>query len=292
MKSLKYLIYILPLLVSCQEDPMEEIHSGDWQKNREIVEISFDGQIGSTEITRDGDEGYIEFMFDVNQAPLSEVPVAGLVSSYGSGTSVQPGETMDFSDNNTATIVVTPNHGEPMEWTIEVDPFEEPLDGTFAVQDVRVLVDVISENPEWGGYTDDAPIQDYLPESAPEYDNQIEFTFEGLNSEGESYGTFTHNPGPDDAYGEFTNDDEGVDLNDKYRLLPKGEGTWTRSPSDNTLTFTDSEGNTTEAVLEENGGSMNIKFDMEVVTDWDNLWDSMVHISQMTDYFWYEIEAN
>jgi len=291
MKTLKYIaILLLPVVVSCQKDPMEEVQDGDWQKQKDIVELSFEGQIGSTEIVRDGDEASVEFMYDVNYGPLSAVPVAGIVTSYGGSASVAPGETLDFSNNNTATITVTSGTGEPMEWTIYLDPFIEPLNGEFNVTDVKVLVDVISQHPEWGGYSSEDPVVNYLPEAAPETDNVLTFEFEGMNSEGNSYGTFTHAAGADGAYGEFTNNAEGVDLNDKYRVLPKGSGTWTRNPADQSLTFTDQQGNTTHAVLEEQDGGFKSVFDYEVVTDWDNLWDGVTQISQMTDSFWYVIE--
>jgi hypothetical protein len=266
MKTLKYIaILLLPMVISCQKDPMEEVHGGNWHKQKDIVELTFEGQIGSTEITREGENGYVEFMYDVSYGPLTSVPVAGIVTSYGGASSIAPGETLDFSDNNTATITVTPGNGSPMDWTITLDPFVEPLNGEFNVADVRVFVDVISQHPEWGGHTKDDPIVNYLPEAAPEYDNVLVFAFDGVNAEGQSYGTFTHSAGIDGSFGAFTNEAEDVYLDDKYRVLPMGEGTWTRNPSDQS-------------------------FDFEVVTDWDNLWDSMTQIRQMTDRFWYVIE--
>jgi len=292
MKILKYFILaMVPLMVSCEKDPMEDINSDDWHKQKDILEILFEGQIGTAEISRVGNEGAISFMFDLSQGEISNVKLAGIVSSYGSHTSVVPGQVLDFSGDYQESITVTPGNGEPMNWVVELIPFIEPLDGAFNVSDVRVFIDVISQHPEWGGHTKDDPIQNYLPEAAAEYDNTLVFEFAGVNAQGNSYGTFTHGAGNDGAYGEFTNNAEDVDLNAKYRVLPKVEGTWTRNPSDNTVTLTDGQGNTKNGLLlDNNDGTFSIRFEYAVETDWDNLWNDITQIRQMTQYFWYVIE--
>jgi hypothetical protein len=292
MRILKYiLLAILPLMISCEKDPMDTIKGSDWHKQKDIIEILFEGQIGTAEITRAGNLGQINFMYDMNYGEVSSVKLAGIVSSYGSSSSVMPGETLNFSNDNKASITITPGQGEPMVWNIELIPFLEPLSGSFNVKDIRVFIDVISHHPEWGGHTKDDPIRNYLPEAAAEYDNTVTFDFVGINAQGNSYGTFNHGAGADGQYGEFTNEAEGVDLNAKYRVLPKGEGTWTRNPSDNTVTFTDGSGKTTRGELIQNNGTYSIRFEYVVDTDWDTLWQGMTQIRQMTKYMWYVIES-
>ena len=56
MKRYKFIFLALTLvtLFGCQKDPLSEIKDGGWNKERNIIGISFDGQIGQTTIARDG----------------------------------------------------------------------------------------------------------------------------------------------------------------------------------------------------------------------------------------------
>lgn len=290
MKTIKFIIFaFFTVLLSCQKDPMTDVNEGYWQKQKDIIEIKFEGQIGTAEISREENLGTIAFMFDLNYGEISSVKLAEIVSSYGSQTSVLPGDSLDFSVNNRASITVTPRNGEPMVWEIILTPFREPLVGVFNVRDLRVLIDVISQHPDWGGHTKNDPITNYLPEASTEYDNIIRFVHLGINAQGNSFGTFTHEAGSDGVYGSFTNNSQSVNLNVKYRVLPIGLGYWSRNPSDNTLTFTDAQGNRTNAVLIAEGDNFHIRFEYVVETDWGNLWNNMTQIRQMTRYFWYVI---
>ncbi|WP_010421121.1 hypothetical protein [Anaerophaga thermohalophila] len=294
MKTLIYLefSFLFLILFGCQKDPLEDIEDGSWNKERNIIDISFEGQIGDAEITRTEETAEVIFSFNMNAGiPLSDVKIKSLEISYGAEATVNTGESLNFdNENKTATIQVIPENGSPLEWTIKLDPFTELMSGSWDINDIRIIIDVMGDHPEWGGYFEEGTISDYLPESAAEYDNTFTFTFDGVDENGNSYGSFTHSSGEDGQYGEFTHNEWGYDFNYKYRLMPKDGGTWLRNPSDNSLTFIDGEGNETYAQLIEDDPEYQIRFEFSVEIYWDNPWDWVAKMEQEAKYFWYAVE--
>ncbi len=63
MKKISFLIIsVLTLaLFSCQEDIMDEVNEGNWNKERNITEIKFENQIGLPTIKRDGESATVSF---------------------------------------------------------------------------------------------------------------------------------------------------------------------------------------------------------------------------------------
>ena len=58
MKYLKILLLILTtsaFLWSCQKNPLDEVNEGKWNKERNILGITFNGQVGDAVIDRTGD---------------------------------------------------------------------------------------------------------------------------------------------------------------------------------------------------------------------------------------------
>lgn len=296
MKILKYLMFSIGFIAiaGCQIDPMADIRDGNWNKERNIIDISFEGQIGEAEIVRESNNASVTFFFNMDAGiPLSEIKITHLETSYKAISSVGVGESLNF-DNQTmsASIEIYPQNGEPLTWFIQLVPFVEPLSGIWKINDIRILIDVIGDFPEWGGYFEEGTISDYLPESILEYDNVLSFTFDGVNEYGQSYGSFVHSPGEDEKYGEFTRNEWGYDFNYKYRVLPKEGGTWIRNPDDNSLILTDENGYETRAILiyNEDEDSYQIRFEFPVEIYWDNPWDWEAKMKQQAKFFWYIIE--
>jgi hypothetical protein len=164
------------------------------------------------------------------------------------------------------------------------------MSGSWSINDIRIIIDVMGDNPEWGGYFEEGTISDYLPEASTEYDNTFAFNFEGVDENGNSYGSFTHSLGEDGQFGEFTRNEWGFDFNYKYRVMPKEGGTWKRDPVDNSLTFVDEQGDESRAMLIEGDSGYQIRFEFPVEIYWDNPWDWVDKMEQEAKYFCYSIE--
>jgi len=293
MKAFKYIMVIAvsTALFGCQKDPLSEITDGSWNRERNILNISFTGMIGNPTIERQGDNATIEFLYNANLgADFSAIKVTSLEVSFGAEASVAVGQTLDFNNaDNTAVITVNPVNGEPFNWIVKLNPFTEPLDGNWNIAEMKILINIMGDFPEWGGTWDESNMSVYLTESSFEMDNVLSFVFEGFNEAGNSYGTFNNQVGADGKYGEFTRNEWGYDYNSKYRLLPKGSGTWEKNYSNSTIKFIDSEGKVTTATLINVIGGVNIRFEFADSIFWDNPWDWVAKIGQETKYFWYSI---
>lgn len=252
MKKIKYIIFLL-LAVSfsaCQKDPMSEINDGAWNRERNILNIKFDGQVGKTVITRNGDVANIKFTYNpVSEHPISAIPVNSLEISYGAKASVQRGSLLNFdNETSTATIRVTPVNGEPLDWTVTLEPFVEELEGTW---DVKSLYVFGGTGPDYGGAAvlrmSDKPWcwpANYGPNR--EEDNKLTITLTEITPEGNTKGKIVNDAGADGKYADFifVAKTPNVDVNHFYRAIPKGEGTWFRDYTTGKITFTFPDGTT------------------------------------------------
>lgn len=253
MKSIKYMLFALAaisLLNACQKDPLEEVNDGNWNKERNIIGISFNGQVGNATINRDGDIATIEFTYNTAVSEdLSTITVTALEISYGANASVSVGDVLNFDNtDNTATITVTPVHGDPLNWTIKLNQFTETLLGTWNITNLSVYG---GTGAVYGGaavieMTDKPWCWDASTGPSAEKDNTLTFTLDGIDDNGNSYGTVVNNAGNDNEYANFVYvlSDPDVDVNSFYRKIPKGEATWKRDYSAGTVTFTFADGST------------------------------------------------
>lgn len=246
MKRIKYIFLLLlgVSLFSCIKDPMSEITDGGWNKERNILNIAFEGQVGKAAITRNGEEATISFTYNTsNSADFSAIKISDIEISYGAKASVINGETLNFeNDSKTATITVTPANGEPLDWVIKLNPFTETLLGTW---DITALWMFGGTGPEYGGAAvmkmSDKPWCWPATEGPDkEQDNFLTFTMDGITAEGNTYGKVVNHAGADGQYANFlfVGKTPNVDVNNFYRTIPKGEGTWTRNYANGTVTFT------------------------------------------------------
>ena len=109
MKRYKFIFLTLTLVTmfACQKDPLSEIRDGGWNKERNIIGISFAGQIGLTTIVRDGTNATIGFL-DYS-SDFSNIQINALEVSYGASASVKVGDKLNFNNaEKTATITITP----------------------------------------------------------------------------------------------------------------------------------------------------------------------------------------
>ena len=72
MRKLTYVALFLTIgmMFSCQKDPMSEINDGDWNKERNIIGITFADQVGTATITRDGNNAEINFTYNTVPVPI------------------------------------------------------------------------------------------------------------------------------------------------------------------------------------------------------------------------------
>jgi hypothetical protein len=243
--QLLYTLVFCAVITSCVRDPYEDVIS-----NERSIEAVYLGegfiQIGPAIVDRE--QGYVkvQVLADEN-TPLSNVAPT-IQASFRASTEPASGEPVNFAaGNNKHTYKVIAESGLTRDWVVELVPFTESLPGTYKITG-QVLYG--GTGPEWGGgavlnLTDKPWVwpEDGGPEA--EMDNTLVFELSGATAEGHTYGTVTNNAGDDGAYADYQFVlDPATDVNHFYRKIPKGEGTWLRNYSNNTITFTFADGST------------------------------------------------
>lgn len=306
MKKIYILGLILFALTSCKKDPMSEINDGAWNRERNIVNIKFGGQIGNAEINRNTNEGNIKFYFNMDSGiPMDAVPIDLIEISYGAVSSVSKGRKIDFSnESHTTEIIITPVNGEQLVWTVSLIPFKETLLGTW---NVKSLVVFGGTGPEYGG----AGVVRMTDKSwcwnnngpAREEDNTLTITLNEITSEGNTKGKIINDAGNDGKYADFifVNSDPVVDVNHFYRTLPKGEGSWFRNYTTGKVTFTFPDGSTKEGEFVEPGeydlgfGQKRVLetsafvFNLQGSDDWKALYSDFDKFVKRPRKFWIDI---
>ena len=122
------------------------------------------------------------------------------------------------------------------------------------------------ENKPWCWKENEGP--------ACEIDNVLTFTMTGVSDNGNTNGICINEAGADGKYADFTyignnpeNPGQAVNLDHFYRQIPIGESKWERDYAENTITFTDKDGNVTVGRLE-NAGTEDLGYDKSfTITD-------------------------
>ena len=297
------------LIVSCQKDPLDEVNSGIWNKERNIVDVSFRGQIGDITNYREGDSATISFTCNTAEiTDLSKVEITSLELSVGATASVTKGDYLNFNNNdNTAKITVTAAYGgKSLDWTIKLVPFNEELVGTWKISGLYVyggtgaayggssLVEMRSKSWCWNSKTG----------PAAEMDNTLTFALTGVTDEGNSYGTIKNDAGSDGLYADFifVNKTPNVNVNSFYRKIPTGTGTWERNYSAGTVTFTFADGITAttggfiSASSETVYGTFvktvtdhSFKFTLKGADDWASIYSDYDRFVSNPRYYWIDI---
>jgi len=262
-KKMKKIIYFLILILiiissSCQKNMLEEVEEGNWNRDKNIVEITFENQIGLTTISRNEANATVEFKYNLGATGSLQVPIKSLVASYGTTIDAKAGDILDFDNpDNSATLTVTSAKGETLDWTIKLTPFIEELEGKWNINFQEVYG---GTGPQYGGaaihFLEGAGVAAYFdPETGPkaELDNIIEFKLIGFTDEGNSYGDIINNPGSDGKYADYYFKASGnlpaVDVNKFYRIIPTEGGTWLHDFAQNLIIIRFSNGNEVKLTL-------------------------------------------
>ena len=270
MKTYKYILVIMitAILSGCQKDPLSVVNDGAWNKERNILNISFAGQVGSTTITRDGNTATIEFLSYSDD--FSAIAVNALEVSFGASASVSVGEKLNFNNpDHSATIKITPVNGEPLDWTIKVALYDNPYAGTWGVETFRFKWD------DWFGWglagEDDVVAK--MSTTAKGLDDAITFgAIEGVEPSGSLYGSYERAAGADGSFGSYISP-LGTDFSYKFGQLPNGKGKYFINP-DNTISVEiDGSGQklTSKGSKTTDGQTMNYQLDSP--QDWSIDWN-------------------
>jgi len=257
MKTTKIITMVLAAVLTlsgCQKDPLADVNEGKWNKERNIIRITFNGQIGDAVASRDGDVATVNFKYNTLAGELSAVKLNSMEISYGASASLSVGQTLNFdNETNSATITITSAQGETLDWVVTLTKFTETLVGTWSISGLYVFG---GTGPDYDGaavlkMTDKPWCWDATTGPAAEQDNSLTFTLIGFTEDGNSYGKVVNNAGNDGLYADFifTNSDPDVDVNNFYRKIPTGEGSWLRNYSTGLVTFSFANGTTTSGTF-------------------------------------------
>jgi len=252
-------------LAGCTKDPWARMQGGDWNNDHKILEIKFVGQAGKAVIKETGEAtGTIRVQIATNiVSDMTRVEIQTLDVSYQASSSAERGGTLDFTGS--PVISVTSATGKTRVYTIEATEFTETLVGCYAITSTWIfggtggvyggssVFDAASS-----GYADFWNAEGYGP--AAENDDYLEFTLDRITDDGNTTGKCIHWGGVDGKHWncimngaknlEGTSD---LDLHKFYRKIPVGTSTWVRNYVDNTITFTDADGVSTDCALFDKG---------------------------------------
>ncbi|REG94798.1 hypothetical protein [Flavobacterium aquicola] len=309
MKKLLYiLLAVLALAQSgCQNDPLEDIEEGNWNNERNVLEIKFENQVGAAVVTRVDDvTGTINLAINVDAVPdLSHIVVQELVLSYEAKSSVNEGEALNFENaQKSATITITSPTGKSRNYTVVASSFRESLIGTY---DIDNLVVYGGTGPEYGGgavlaLTDKPWNWSTVDGPAQELDNQLVFEMTGITEDGNTYGTVTNKSGADNINANFIyTGNPQTDVNNFYRQIPTGEGRWLRNYTNGTITFTFADGSTKVGTFEsagtedlENGNKKTIMnnafaFNLNGTDDWGSIYSDYDKFVKKPRRYWIDV---
>lgn len=287
MKHYKFIFLslIVPILFACQKDPMSEIKDGGWNKERNIIDMTFSGQIGKSKITRVGNTATIEFL-DYSD-DFSNIQINSLEISFGAAASVKIGDKLNF--NNTAkssTVTITPANGEPLVWTIKASLYVNPYKGSWGIQNFRMKWD------DWNGWglSGEAEVALKMANAAPGIDDVITFGgIDGVDASGAYFGTYERTSGPDGKFGSYISS-KGTDYSDKFGQLPNGKGKYFINPDNSVSVMID--GSTKKYIS--NGSKttdgITMNFDLKAPQIWTIDWNDYYgneNQFKMTFQLWY-----
>ena len=248
-------LFGLLLCTSCTEEPRNTEPLVDpWLRERTPVNIRLESQIGAAVITDNWTNdavGSVTVSLITTGLDISKVKVEAVEFKYPDSefcprASIRAGSTVDLTSGSTE-FTVTAYNGETRVYTLSYSKFRDPLEGTYSFTKVAGILDE-KNAPKcsfviiggWDGEVVLSTLMDkwwhwdtgYMP--TDEDDNTLSFRLETADAEtGETYGTLTNSPGPDGLYANYLYDNK-IDVNDKYRIFPKGKSRW-HKPDENTV---------------------------------------------------------
>lgn len=294
---------------SCVNDLQDDINDGNWNHERQVLDIKFENQVGVATIeTLDAKTGIIDISINVDAVPdLSSIKIASLQLSYQATASVGVGDALNFeNDARSASITVQATTGETRTYTITAGEFTEDILGTWEVGSLWIWG---GTGPEYGGgavmkLSDKSWCWNNGTGPEAEEDNTLTFTLDGVTDEGNTYGTCVHDAGPDRKYfdamyvGNNPETGEKVDVARFYRQVPVGTSTWKRDYAAGTITFTGADGVTTTgsfvgAGTEDLGYGKSftvtdnaLAFSLNGTDDWTNIYQDYDKFVKKPRKFW------
>lgn len=250
MKHITYIILLAVFFCSCQKDPASGIKSHE----RTIESFNVGAglvQIGPAVIDRSASTVTVRVLVQASNDFTKVKPT--VVSSYKSNILPASGAEVNFANaTNEATYTVTSETGEKRDWKVILQPFSEALLGSFSISDLTVYG---GTGPQYGGggVFDLASKNVWPVPGGPsaEYDNTLTFTYTGVTTDGNTYGTVVNDAGPDGLYANFLfTQNPATDVNSFYRQIPEGTGTWLHNYANNTIVFTFADKSTTTATFD------------------------------------------
>ncbi len=300
MKKLLYYITLVSLLVlgACTTNPLDDIEEGTWNKERNVTLLLVEGQIGLANIERDANNAIITVFCRVDEiADLSQVEIKDIQLAYGASSVNVEGTTLDFSNGNTPTITVKSANGATLQWMVKMNPFKSDLEGVWYYSDMAIFCDFFSY--ETWGWTETAKLIDLLPSAKPELDNVITFTIEGADADGNPFGSYKNDVGPNGEYGTyigtgFTEVEGELDLTDRFRKMPKGEGTWVRDYAQNKVIITDEYNQefVLDLILNEETGDVTLSTSLPYLThdyNWTSTDYTYEKLTNVSNRYWYDM---
>lgn len=255
MKKIKYfpLVAAVLLLFSCQKDLMEEINSGDWNHERNVISITLQNQIGPAAIVRNESTQQITAYVDPDGLDYAAVKIDALVLSYKATADVGQGATLNFDNPEyKSQLTVTSQTGKSLTWDIVLQPYDWFYVNEWNIKEERIFI-----SQEYGSAWDQ-DIVEIVADASKEMDNTIEIIKDGIRN-GRPYGRIINSPGEDGEYGSFKLS-EDVDLNPKLRhLIPTGESTWEIDLATNVITIAKS-GITSSAIVTKEGAGIRLNY--------------------------------
>lgn len=285
MRRINYIILIVlaTVLFSCQKDPMADINEGSWNKERNIISIAVQNQIGPATIVRDEYEATITAFVDQNGLDFKAVKLDGLVLSYNAKGSIEAGQTLNFDNAEyKAEVTVTSQAGESLVWTIILEPYDLFYVGSWKIGEQLIYI-----NQEWGSKWNESVTKKFT-DAAPEFDNTIDIAYVGYKN-GRTYGTIKNNAGSDGAYGKYVASD--VDLTSKLRnLIPEGDATWEMDLTNNKLYITKG-GKTSEAKVTKTETGMHLEYVLKYKPE-EPYWDYGSHDNYLCWSYQFDINLS
>lgn len=287
MKLYKFILLTLTavILLACQKDPMSEIKDGTWNKERNIIEVSFSGQIGKSKITRAGNVATVEFL-DYSD-DFSNIQINSLEISYGATTTVKIGDKLNFNNTEkTATVTISPANGEPLVWKIKASLYVNPYKGTWGIQSFRMKWD------DWNGWglKGEAEVALKMTNAAPGIDDIITFGgIDGVDASGAYYGVYERTSGADGKFGTYVSS-KGTDYSDKFGQLPNGKGKYFINPDNSVSVAIDGSTKKYNSNGSKTTDGITMNFDLKATQIWTIDWNDYYgneNQFKMTYQLWY-----
>ncbi len=244
----------------------------------ELSSITFENQIGSAVIDTDANTAAVN-IYDYDFSAGLKVTALSLSDKATASIAVDDAITFDAT-THTATFTITAEDGTESLYTITVVEAEAPdaftFEGEWSVSSISLFVDFFSWE-DWGS-SETQLLSSFFPETSAEDDNNAIFTITS-NDGGVQSGTYNLTAGEDGEYADFIYTStsslitDPVDMSERLRIMPLGEGTWSYTESDATMVITVDNVDYSLAVETADDGSMTLKAELAYDSapfNWDN----------------------